>query len=126
DLDPEGVFQYFGSTATVGETGDQAGLSVNTDVEITETWAQALPVGSSDWSEAITVKSTAEQVFEVDTIGTEAEEYQDSITGQPLRSHEFNFEGLEEQQRYQYRFGVSPDGGWTEPQGEFIAGGEAN
>lgn len=126
DLDPEGVFQYFGSTATVGETGDQTGLSVNTDVEITETWAQALPADSSDWSEAITVKSNAEQVFEVDTIGTEAEDYQDSITGQSMRSHEFNFEGLEEQQRYQYRFGVSPEGDWTEPQGEFIAGGEAN
>src|SRR5699024_10638748 len=54
-LDPDGVFQYFGSTATVGETGDQTGVSVNTDVQITETWAQALPVGSSDWSDAITV-----------------------------------------------------------------------
>lgn len=125
-LDPEGVFQYFGSTATVGETGDQTGLSVNTDVEVTETWAQALPAGSSDWSDAITVQSDAEQVFEVDTIGTEAENYQDSITGQPLRSHEFTFEGLEENQRYQYRFGVSPDGDWTEPQGEFVSGGDDN
>lgn len=126
ELDPDGVFQYFGSTATVGETGDQTGLSVNTDVEVTETWAQALPEGSSDWSEAITVQSDAEQVFEVDTIGTEAETYQDSITGQPLRSHEFSFDGLEKNQRYQYRFGVSPDGGWTEPQGEFIVGGDDN
>ena len=126
ELDPEGVFQYFGSTATVGETGDQTGLSVNTDLEITETWAQVLPADSSDWSEAITVKSDAEQVFEVDTIGTQAENYQDSITGQPLRSHEFNFEGLEEHQRYQYRFGVSPDGEWTDVQGEFIAGGDSN
>lgn len=125
-LDPEGVFQYFGSTATVGETGDQTGLSVNTDVEVTETWAQALPTDSSDWSEAVTVKSEAEQVFEVDTIGTEAEEYQDSITGQPLRSHEFTFESLEENQRYQYRFGVGQDGDWTEPQGEFTSGGDDN
>lgn len=126
ELDPEGVFQYFGSTATVGETGDQTGISVSTDIEITETWAQALPVGSTDWSEATTVKSEVDQVFEIDTVGTEAENYQDSITGQPLRSHEFNFDGLEENQRYQYRFGVSQDGDWTEPQGEFIAGGEEN
>ena len=126
ELDADGVFQYFGSTATIGETGDHTGLSVNTDVEVTETWAQVLPENSSDWSEAITVQSEADQVFEVDTIGTEAENYQDSITGQPLRSHEFTFEELEENQRYQYRFGVSPSGGWTEPQGEFIAGGDEN
>lgn len=126
ELDPEGVFQYFGSAATVGETGDQTGLSVNTDVEITKTWAQVLPADSSDWSQAMTVQSEAEQVFEVDTIGTDAENYQDSITGQPLRSHEFTFAGLEEHQRYKYRFGVSPDGDWTEVQGEFIAGGDSN
>lgn len=126
ELDPEGVFQYFGSTATVGETGDQVGVSVNTDVEITETWAQVLPADSSDWSEAVTVQSEADQLFEVDTIGTDADNYQDSITGQPLRSHEFTFAGLEENQRYKYRFGVSPQGDWTEPQGEVIAGGDGN
>lgn len=125
-LDPAGVFQYFGSTATVGATADQTGLSVSTDPEIEQTWAQVLPAGSNDWSKAQTVESVADQVYEVDTIGTDAANYQDSITGQTLRAHEFTFSGLEEGETYQYRFGVSPAGDWTEPQGEFISSGASN
>ncbi len=126
-LDPEGVFQYLGTLANVGAEGGAAGLSVLTDVEIEDAWAQVLPAGSDDWSEAITSAAEADQVFEIDTIATEdAGTYQDSITGQPLRAHEFTFTGLADGERYQYRFGVSAEGGWTDVRGEFLAGGGEN
>lgn len=126
-LDPEGVFQYFGTVANVGAVGGEAGLSVLTDVEVEDAWVQVLPAGSDDWSGATTVAADASQVFEVDTIATEdADTYQDSITGQPLRSHEFTVTGLEDGERYQYRFGVSPEGGWTDVRGELLGGGTGN
>ncbi|MEE6296263.1 metallophosphoesterase [Georgenia wangjunii] len=125
-LDPEGVFQYFGSAATVGPEGGTGGLATITDPEIEDAWVQLLPAGSGDWSQAVTVAATADQVFEVDMVATEAETYQDSITGQTLRSHEFDLTGLEDGQRYAYRFGVGTDGGWTDVRGEFVAGGTDN
>src|SRR5690606_9607802 len=103
-LDPAGVFQYFCTVANVGAQADEAGLSVRTDIEVEDAWAQVLPAGSDDWSQAVTIAAATSQVFEVDTVATEdAETYQDSITGQPLRSHEFDVAGLEGGERYQYR-----------------------
>lgn len=126
-LDAEGVFQYFGTVAGVGAQSDEAGLSVLTDVEIADAWAQVLPAGSDDWSQAVTVAASSSQVFEVDTVATEdAATYQDSITGQVLRSHEFDLSGLAAGESYRYRFGVGPEGGWTDVRGEFRTAGTGN
>ncbi|ACQ81636.1 metallophosphoesterase [Beutenbergia cavernae DSM 12333] len=134
-LDPDGVFQYFGSTAAVAEQPGGAGIAVSTDRSIAQVYAQVMPAGGSDWSTADVLTSTNDRPYEVNTIGNDEPEYQHSITGQTLRSHEFDVTGLEGGERYQYRFGVATDGqapeaadaaAWTDVQGEFVAGGTGN
>ncbi|WP_436700639.1 metallophosphoesterase [Nocardioides sp. BYT-33-1] len=134
-LDPAGVFQHFGSTAVVTEHAGGAGIAVSTDRSIAKVHAQVLPAGSDDWSSAEVLTSTNDRPYEVNTIGNDEPVYQHSITGQTLRSHEFDLTGLTDGERYRYRFGVTVDGAapspsapgaWTEVQGEFVAGGGGN
>ncbi|MGO1393251.1 metallophosphoesterase [Agrococcus casei] len=117
-LDVNGVFQYGTPSISVGATEDSAGASVLTDPQIEQTWAQVKPVGV-DWGSAKTVENTSADLFEMNVIGTEAADYYDQITGQPLRSQEFTFDGLEAGTEYEFRFGVSPDGPWTDARGTF-------
>lgn len=130
ELNPDGVFQYFGSTATVADQADGSGLAVSTDRSIEEVYAQVRPAGAEDWSSVDVLASTNNRPYEVNTIGNDEPEYQHSITGQTLRSHEFDVTGLSAGERYTYRFGVAVDGeapaatdpsAWTEVQGEFVA-----
>ncbi|GIF64292.1 hypothetical protein Ais01nite_23270 [Asanoa ishikariensis] len=134
-LDPAGVFAYFGSTATVSERPGGAGIAVTTDRTIKKVYAQVLPAGSRDWSKAQVRTSTNDRPYEVNTIGNAEPEYQHSITGQALRSHEFDVKDLRGGSRYQYRFGVAVRGrapnpsdasAWTAVEGEFVAGGAGN
>src|SRR5699024_1201038 len=76
-----------------------------------------------------------DKAYEVNTIGNDEPEFQHSITGQTLRSHEFDVEGLSDGARYAYRLGVATDGGppsptdadaWTDVQGEFVSQGVEN
>ncbi|WP_154402119.1 metallophosphoesterase [Ornithinimicrobium cavernae] len=126
DLDPAVVFRHQGTVAAVGARPGEAGVSAVTDRAITEAYLQVLPADSGDWSAAETVASDGGTIFEMDRVAREAATYQDSITGQVLRSHEFDLTGLTAGERYQYRLGVSPEGAWTEVRGEFVAGGETN
>ncbi|MPV36312.1 metallophosphoesterase [Georgenia subflava] len=125
-LDPDTVFRHQGTVAAVGARPGEAGVTAVTDRSITETYLQVLPAGASDWAAAQTVASDGGTVFEMDRIAREAKSYQDSITGQVLRSHEFDLTALTPGERYQYRLGVTPEGGWTDVAGEFVAGGETN
>lgn len=134
-LDPAGVFQYFGSTATVTEQAGGAGIAVSTDRAIDKVYAQVRPAGGDDWASAEVLTSTNDRAYEVNTIGNDEPVYQHSITGQTLRSHEFDLTGLTDGDRYEYRFGVAVDGAapspaatdaWTEVQGAFVAGGAGN
>ncbi|QOR70157.1 metallophosphoesterase [Ruania alkalisoli] len=134
-LDPDGVFQYFGSTAAVSDQPGGTGIAVSTDRSIETVYAQVRPAGQDDWSGAEVLTSTNDRPYEVNTIGNEEPVYQHSITGQTLRSHEFGVTGLEHGERYVYRFGVAVDGAapeashesaWTEVQGEFVAAGGQN
>lgn len=118
NLDPEGVFQYGTPTISVGAVETEAGASVLSDPAIQQSWAQVKPK-NADWSDATTVENTSADLFEMNVIGTEAETYYDQITGQPLRSHEFTFAGLEAGTEYEFRFGVSPEGPWTDARGSF-------
>lgn len=119
NLDPEGVFQYGTPTISVGSVESEAGASVLTDPQIEQSWAQVKPV-DADWSAATTVENSSADLFEMNVIGTEAENYYDQITGQPLRSHEFTFDGLEAGVEYEFRFGVSDAGPWTDARGSFV------
>ncbi|WP_235736980.1 metallophosphoesterase [Nocardioides alcanivorans] len=94
-----------------------------------------LPADEDDWSQADVLTSTNDRPYEVNTIGNDEEVYQHSITGQTLRSHEFDLTDLVDGDRYQYRFGVAVAGAapaasaadaWTDVQGEFVAGGAGN
>ncbi|SNT10805.1 3',5'-cyclic AMP phosphodiesterase CpdA [Asanoa hainanensis] len=134
-LDPAGVFAYFGSTAAVSERPGGAGVAVTTDRSIGKVYAQVLPAGSQDWSKAQVRTSTNDRAYEVNTIGNDEPEYQHSITGQALRSHEFDVADLRGGERYQYRFGVAVKGrapspsdasAWTAVKGQFVAGGTGN
>ncbi|MCR1784135.1 metallophosphoesterase [Nocardioides carbamazepini] len=134
-LDPDGVFQYFGSTAVVTEQPGGAGIAVSTDRSIDKVYAQVLPAGRDDWSSAEVLTSTNDRAYEVNTIGNDEPGYQHSITGQTLRSHEFDLTELTDGERYQYRFGVAVGGAapapaaaaaWTEVRGAFVAGGAGN
>lgn len=135
DLDPAGVFQHFGSTAVVTEQPGGAGLAVSTDRAIAKVYAQVLPEGSEDWTVAPVLTSTNDRPYEVNAIGNDEPVYQHAITGQTLRSHEFDLEALIDGGSYRYRFGVAVDGeapraddagAWTDVQGEFVAGGAGN
>ena len=125
-LDPATVFRHQGTVAFVGARPGEAGVSAVTDKAITAAYLQVLPAGAADWSAAETVASDGGTIFEMDRIARKAATYQDSITGQVVRSHEFDLTGLTPGVRYQYRLGVTPAGGWTEVAGEFVAGGETN
>ncbi|WP_039365053.1 Ig-like domain repeat protein [Mumia flava] len=131
-LDPAGVFQYFGSTAAVTEKPGGAGIAVSTDRSIETVYAQVREAGTEGWDDADVLTSTNDRPYEVNTIGNDEETYQHSITGQTLRSHEFDVAGLDTDGRYEYRFGVARDGGapdpdddaaWTDVEGELVAGG---
>ncbi|GAA2907257.1 hypothetical protein JOD62_001200 [Microbacterium keratanolyticum] len=123
DLDPESVFRHLGTVATVGADAGEAGLSVATDIAVEKVWAKIAPVGALFGLGATTVASSNDRVFEVDSIATEADTYLDSITAHALRSHEFDLADLDDGTRYEYRFGVSENGPWTDVRGEFVAGG---
>ncbi|GAB2858005.1 CehA/McbA family metallohydrolase [Nocardioides pacificus] len=134
-LDPDGVFQHFGSTAAVTEQAGGAGIAVSTDRSIEKVFAQVLPAGDEDWADAAVLTSANDKPYEVNTIGNAEPVYQHSITGQTMRSHEFDLTGLADGEGYQYRFGVAVDGAapspdtadaWTDVQGEFVAGGAGN
>ena len=134
-LDPAGVFQYFGSTAAVAEKPGRAGIAVSTDRTVEKVYAQVMPAESGDWSSAKVRTSMNDKPYEVNVIGNDESEYQHSITGQTLRSHEFDVTGLKAGTTYKYRFGVAVDGkapdaddadAWTETKGEFTAGGKKN
>lgn len=123
DLDPETVFRHFGTVASVGDSAGDAGISVATDLAVKQVWAQLRPAG--DWlglGEQV-VRSANDSVFEVNSVATEADTYIDSITSHALRSHEFDIESLDPGVTYEYRFGVSENGPWTDVRGEFLAGG---
>lgn len=133
--DPAGVFQFFGSVATVGAEPGTAGLSVTTDATVARAYAQVRPVGHRTWRSAPVLTSTDDTTYELNTIGRPGEVYQDTVTGQPLRSHEFELTGLRDTTRYEYRFGVAVDGAapraideaaWSEAKGSFLAGGGQN
>lgn len=135
ELDPDGVFQYFGSTATVADQEDGSGLAVSTDRSIEQVYAQVRLADQDDWTSTDVLTSTNDRPYEVNTIGNDEPEYQHSITGQTLRSHEFDVTGLAAGERYTFRFGVAVDGeapapsdasAWTEVQGEFVASGQDN
>ncbi|RED63039.1 S-layer homology domain-containing protein [Cohnella lupini] len=134
-LDPAGVFQYFGSTAAVTEKPGGAGIAVSTDRTVGKVYAQVMPADSNDWSSASVLASANDKPYEVNAIGNDESEYQYSITGQTLRSHEFDVTGLDAGETYKYRFGVAVDGtapnagdtdAWTETKGEFTTGGSGN
>lgn len=135
-LDPAGVFQYFGTTAVVAAEPGGAGIAVSTDVTVADVYLQARQVGQAIWSPAqnwgdVDVLSSSDgDVYEVNTIGrTDFPGYGDQITGQPLRSHEFDLSGLAEGAQYEYRLGVRADAkdeaAWTDILGEFFVGGAA-
>ncbi|MGX1794130.1 metallophosphoesterase [Microbacterium sp. NPDC055312] len=124
ELNPESVFRHFGTVATVGAKPGDAGLSVATDLAVEKTWAQIRPTDAWFGAGTTAIASTNSRVFEVDSIATEADTYLDSITAHALRSHEFDLTGLDAGRRYEYRFGVSENGPWTDVRGEFVAGGE--
>ncbi|MGO3146408.1 MAG: CehA/McbA family metallohydrolase [Leucobacter sp.] len=126
ELDADAVFRHLGSVAMVGEHPGEAGIAIATDLLIEETWAQLLPENQTDWSNAVTVASKNTRAFELDSIFAEADEWLDSAGSHPMRSHEFNFENLDPGTTYQYRFGTSADGGWTDVSGTFLAGGKDN
>lgn len=129
----EDVFQYFGTVPGVGETDDSTGLSVTTDKAIENVYAQVRRVGGLGWEDVSVRQSDTDESYEVNRIGRDAEEYIDQITGQTLRSHEFNISGLVAGEKYEYRFGVGPgepdpsnDELWTDSRGTFLAGGKTD
>ncbi|TDE12211.1 CehA/McbA family metallohydrolase [Jiangella asiatica] len=132
--DPAGVFQHLGSVATVGAEPGTAGLSVTTDATVDQVYAQVRPVGHRTWRSTEVLTSTGDTTYEINTIGKPGDVYQDTVTGQPLRGHEFELTGLRDHTRYEYRFGVAVDGvapgpndpAWTEVQGTFRVGGGQN
>ena len=81
-LDPAGVFQYFGTTATVAEQPGGAGLAVSTDRNIEKVYGQVREVGSGDWSDVPVRTSTNDKDYEVNTIGRDKPE---SSTRSPAR-----------------------------------------
>nr|WP_246400590.1 CehA/McbA family metallohydrolase [Jiangella mangrovi] len=133
--DPAGVFQFFGTVATVGAEPGTAGLSVTTDATVGTVYAQVRPAGHRTWRSAPVLTSTGDTTYELNTVGKPGEVYQDTVTGQPLRSHEFALTGLRDTTRYEYRFGVAVDGAapraqdeaaWSDVRGSFVAGGKQN
>ncbi|SEF17396.1 CehA/McbA family metallohydrolase [Jiangella alba] len=133
--DPAGVFQFFGSVAAVGAEPGTAGVSVTTDATVDRVYAQVRPAGHRTWRSAPVLTSTGDTTYELNTIGKPGEIYQDTVTGQPLRSHEFALTGLRDTTRYEYRFGVAVDGAapratdeaaWSDVRGSFVAGGKQN
>ena len=133
--DPAGVFQFFGTVATVGAEPGTVGLSVSTDATVDRVYAQVRPVGHRTWRSAPVLTSTRDTTYELNTIGKPGGVYQDTVTGQPLRSHEFELTGLRDTTRYEYRFGVAVDGAapraidedaWSDVRGSFVAGGGQN
>ncbi|WP_157553388.1 CehA/McbA family metallohydrolase [Jiangella gansuensis] len=135
DADPAGVFQYTGTVATVGAEPGTAGLSVTTDATVDRVYAQVRPAGHRTWRSTPVLTSTGDTTYEINTVGKPGEVYQDTVTGQPLRSHEFELTGLRDTTRYEYRFGVAVDGApprphddaaWTDVRGSFLAGGGQN
>ncbi|WP_129711098.1 CehA/McbA family metallohydrolase [Haloactinopolyspora alba] len=134
DADPAGVFGYLGSVATVGEEPGTAGLSVTTDATVDRVYAQVRRAGHRTWRSTPVLTSADDTTYEINTVGKPGEVYQNTVTGQPLRSHEFDLTGLRDGTRYEYRFGVAVDGAapgprepaWTDVRGSFLAGGERN
>lgn len=133
--DPEGVFQCIGTTATVGEKPGTAGLGVLTDSTIDRVYAQVRPVGHGTWKNVPVLASTSGTTYEINTIGKPGDVYQDTILGQPLRSHDFALTGLRNGKEYEYRFGVPISGAvpdpsnekaWTKVRGTFRAAGAGN
>ncbi|HEY6738133.1 MAG TPA: CehA/McbA family metallohydrolase [Actinopolymorphaceae bacterium] len=133
--DPAGVFQYLGTTATIGEKPGSAGLGVLTDSTIDRVHAQVRPVGHGSWENVPVLTSSGDTTFEINTIGKPGDVYQDTILGQPLRSHDFALTGLKDGKEYEYRFGVPVSGGapdpadetaWTKVRGRFRAAGDGN
>ncbi|WP_144276683.1 metallophosphoesterase [Parenemella sanctibonifatiensis] len=124
-LDADAVFRHGTGPVSVGAQPGSAGLTALTDQQITSSVAQVLPSGATDWSQAVTVPVSRTNLFERDQVAIEADNYQDSITGHTLRSHEYDVTGLAPG-RYQYRLGVSETGPFTVGQGEFLVGGHEN
>ncbi|UPK73149.1 metallophosphoesterase [Nocardioidaceae bacterium SCSIO 66511] len=132
DADPEGVFRYLGATPTVAEEPTGAGISVSTDAPIEQAYAQVRRAGRRTWDDAPVLTSERDSTYEINTIGKSGDVYQDTVTGQPLRSHEFDLSALQPDKRYEYRFGVAVDGSepesgdeaWTGVRGTFVAGGK--
>lgn len=125
-LDADAVFRLLGSVATVGAVAGEAGLAVVTDLAIEKTWAQVLPADENDWSKAVTIESSNQQVFELDSTAAAAATWIDSAGSHPMRSHEFDLVKLKPGESYQYRFGTSAGGDWTPVKGTFLAGGAGN
>lgn len=123
ELDPEVAFRHYGSVASVGEKPGETGLSVPTDLAVTEAWVQVQPTGSLFGFGAEASAASSNSVFEVNSTAVEADTYIDGVTSHAMRSHEFDLTQLEPGQTYEYRFGVSENGPWTDVRGEFLAGG---
>nr|WP_238361980.1 metallophosphoesterase [Actinopolymorpha pittospori] len=92
-------------------------------------------MGHGTWRNVPVLTSTGDTTYELNTIGKPGAVYQDTVTGQPLRSHEFQLRGLKNGGEYEYRFGVSEAGtapratderAWTDVRGEFRAAGAKN
>src|SRR5690606_26701255 len=116
-LDADAVFSHFGTVASVGEAPGEAGISVSTDLAIEDAYIKyvRLPNGFFDFGgDEQIARADMSQVFEVlRETGTanpalsDAQNFQNSLSSQPLRSHEFMLGGLEPGQRYEYWLGTS-------------------
>jgi large repetitive protein len=134
--DPNAVFRHFEPIVNVGAQPGEGAISVSTDQRIEAAWAQILPSDETDWSKAVTVESSGRKVYDFPRAGREPNpstpldrpdlRWYEMVTGQVLRNHEFRMTGLAQSERYKYRFAITPEGPWTDVEGEFRAGGYTN
>lgn len=126
-LDPQAVFRLGTGPVSVGETPDKAGLTALTDAQIDQAWVQILPADDTNWANATTVPEARNNLFERDQVAVpDAPDYQSSITGHTIGSHEFDLTGLSPKTRYKYRFGVGENGPWAAETKEFVTGSNDN
>jgi hypothetical protein len=81
-------------------------------------YAQVRPVGQRTWKNVPVLTSSGDTTFEINTIGKPGDVYQDTLLGQPLRSHDFALTELKNGKKYEYRFGLPVSGAVPDPSNE--------
>lgn len=108
ELDADKVLNEFMPIVNIGATENEVGITLVTDKILDEAYVQYKPSTASEWSSDL-VSKTEVDYFE--------SAYGDDIasgTYRILASHEADLSGLQTGTEYEYRYGMTPEGPWSE------------